>query len=127
MRKITQESIQAFMSRNPFRKANMEVKNEQVKQPTDIYLNQTRLLLHGNTIAVLDPHGLLFISSAGWRTNTTKERLNGLDGVRINQKDFTWYLNGQEWANHEKLTCVNTWPNPNPMETDYTLEAYKLN
>jgi hypothetical protein len=30
-------------------------------------------------------------------TTTTKERLNGLNGVNIHQKDFQWYLNGEAW------------------------------
>jgi hypothetical protein len=39
----------------------------------------------------------LYITAAGWKTNTTKERLNGLPGVNIYQKDFEWYLNGKVW------------------------------
>lgn len=37
----------------------------------------------------------LSISSAGWQTNTTKERLNKLlepTGNRIIQKNYSWYL-----------------------------------
>jgi hypothetical protein len=40
---------------------------------------------------------VLQISNAGWASNTTKERLNGIPGVHIKQKNWTWYLNGQEW------------------------------
>ena len=56
-----------------------------------------RLKLHGNTIAVIDELGVLSVSNAGWASNTTKERLNGLPGVRVNQKNWSWYLNGTEW------------------------------
>ena len=38
-----------------------------------------------------------FQNGLGWSSNTTKERLNGLTGVNIWQKDFVWYLNGEEW------------------------------
>ena len=56
--------------------------------------------LHGNKIAEKDEHGNLLITNAGFETNVTKERLNGLLqlGVfrfpvpRIFQKNFTWYL-----------------------------------
>ena len=88
MRKITSESVDKFLSREPFKKSNMEV---------DQCFGQFRLKLHGNTIAVLDEFGMLSISNAGWESNTTKERLNGLPHVRINQKKFQWYLNGNEW------------------------------
>jgi len=50
-----------------------------------------------NTIATIDELGVLSVSNAGWASNTTKERLNGLPGVRVNQKNWNWYLNGQEW------------------------------
>ena len=87
-RKITRESVNKFLSRTPFKKSNMEV---------DQYYGQFRLKLHGNTIAVLDEFNMLSISNAGWASNTTKERLNGLPIVGIHQKKGQWYLNGNEW------------------------------
>ena len=87
-RKITNESVDKFLSRETFRKSNMEV---------DQCFGQYRLKLHGNTIAVLDEFNMLSISNAGWESNTTKERLNGLPNVRIHQRKFVWYLNGVEW------------------------------
>jgi len=87
-RKITKESISAFLDRKPFKKSNMEV---------DECYGQFRLKLHGNTIAVLDEFGMLSVSNAGWASNTTKERLNGLPNVGIHQKNWQWYLNGNEW------------------------------
>ena len=89
MRKITRESVDKFLSKVPFKKSNMEVIKD-----TDVY----KLKLHGNTIATLDALNMLSISNAGWRSNTTKERLNGLPNVRINQKNWNWFLNGQEWG-----------------------------
>ena len=88
MRKITREAVDKFLSKQPFSKSNMKV--EQAG-------NTFRLKLHNNTIAVLDEMNMLSISNAGWSSNTTKERLNGLPNVRINQKNWNWYLNGQEW------------------------------
>ena len=90
MRKITQESIQAFNNCKPFNKQNMQVQ---------VLPNVTILKLHNNPIAYRynDPKQTLSITNAGWQTNTTKERLNGLEGVRINQSKGIWYLNGKEW------------------------------
>ena len=70
----------------------------------EVVNDQVFMLLHGNAIANLDK-GVLSIDSAGWKTNTTKERLNGLKGVSIHQKAGLWYLNGIVWCG--KLTTVN--------------------
>lgn len=59
------------------------------------------LYLHGNKIAEYrtaeDGTLRLYITTAGWKSNTTKERLNGLPRVSIYQKAGVWYLNGQAW------------------------------
>lgn len=61
--------------------------------------NVTVLKLHGNAIAYRynDSERTLTITNCGWQTNTTKERLNAIEGVRINQKSGKWYLNGVAW------------------------------
>ena len=87
-RKITKESVNAFLMRKTFSKGNMKV---------DECYGQYRLRLHNNVIAVLDEFNMLSISNAGWASTTTKERLNGLPNVRINQKNWSWFLNGNEW------------------------------
>ena len=61
------------------------------------YTDGTTLYLHDNAIAKFDENGRLWITNAGWKSNTTKERLNGIPGVSIYQKDFTWYLNDEPW------------------------------
>lgn len=78
MRKITQEAVNAFANNKAFKKQNMEVRVE--NKPA-----QTCLKLHGNTIAK-KVDGALFITNAGWLSNTTKERLNALPNVSIYQK-----------------------------------------
>ena len=88
MRKITEQSVNAFNANKAFKKQNMEV---------SIVAGSTYLILHGNIIAIKEENGSLFIKNAGWQSNTTKEKLNGLDGVSICQKNFEWYLNGKEW------------------------------
>ncbi|MFN9982324.1 MAG: hypothetical protein ACK53Y_20520, partial [bacterium] len=88
MRKITSEAVDKFLSRKPFRKSNMSV-----EESYGVY----KLKLHGNTIATIDELGVLSVSNAGWASNTTKERLNGLPNVRIHQKNWNWYLNGNQW------------------------------
>ena len=65
-----------------------------------------KLKLHGNTIATIDELGVLSVSNAGWASNTTKERLNGIPGVRVHQKNWNWFLNGQEWDGGWKRISV---------------------
>ncbi len=55
------------------------------------------LYLHGNKIAERRG-GVLWVTLAGWPTVTTRERLNGLSGVRVTQKKGVQYLNGVEWG-----------------------------
>jgi hypothetical protein len=90
MRKITAQSVDAFMNARPFKKDNMQV---------EVLLNCTIMKLYGNAIAYRynDPDRTLTITNCGWLSNTTKERLNGIPGVSINQKKGQWYLNGEVW------------------------------
>jgi len=90
MRQITKESINAFLNADKFSKQNMYV---------EVLPNVTILRLHSNPIAYLynDPQKTLSIQNCGWFSNTTKERLNALPNVHIQQKKKVWYLNGKEW------------------------------
>jgi hypothetical protein len=90
MRKITQQAIDAFMNAQTFKKSNMTI---------EVLPNVTVMHLHGNAIAYRfnDPERTLTITNRGWFTNTTKERLNAIPGVNIYQRNWHWYLNGQEW------------------------------
>ena len=97
MRKITRESVDAFMNARPFKKDNMEIK---------VLLNVTIMCLFGNKIAYKynNPEKTISITNAGWESRTTMERLNAIPGVRIHQKNWEWYLNGNKWDG--KLTDI---------------------
>ena len=88
MRKITRDAVDAFMKRVPFKRSNTEV----VVCPS-----HTCMYLHGHLIATIDSLGNIRVSNAGYFTNVTKERLNGIPAVTVNQKNHEWYLNGVEW------------------------------
>lgn len=89
MRKVTNNAVNAFLSNRAFAEGNTSV------SPAN---NDNYLYLHGNIIAIRNKQtGALRITNAGWFSNTTKERLNALPGVFIQQKKGVWYLNGQEW------------------------------
>ena len=78
------------MNAEKFKRSNTEV---------ELRPNVTILKLFGNEIAYRynDPERTLSITNAGWKTATTKERLNGIEGVNIRQIKGKWYLNGKEW------------------------------
>ena len=63
----------------------------------------TMLKLYGHAIAIknIDTNAVS-LSACGFKTNTTKERLNGLNGVYVMQKKGIWYLNGNEWDGKTK-------------------------
>jgi len=98
MRKITQQAVRAFYANEVFNSANTKV-------TTSGQGNVTCLWLHNSIIARID-NGLISINPQGYTTNTTKERLNGLNNVNIYQKDFSWYLNGN-------VMDVNNWTEVN--------------
>ena len=100
MRKITKESIKAFYNRKPFKKSNMIVENKEGK---------TYLKLFNNIIATLDEYNELFITTAGWNSVTTRERLNGLTEVRLGTKKEQLYLNNIPW--NGKLTNIKDYEN----------------
>jgi hypothetical protein len=89
MRQITEDAVRAFNNNQLFKRSNTEVRINE--------FGAIELRLHGNTIAYNSEEGL-FISDGGWQSMTTKERLNGLSGVSIYQKDWEWFLNGEEWG-----------------------------
>jgi hypothetical protein len=87
-RVVTDKVVGAFMKGESARVANTVTDGKVLK-------------LHNNAIAKWE-NGKLYISSAGWETSTTKERLNGIPGVSVNRKQGAWYLNGKHWPNTDK-------------------------
>jgi hypothetical protein len=64
MRKITKDAIEVFWNGGYFNRDNTRVAKKS-------------MWLHGNNIACVRDNKLI-ISSCGWETTTTKERLNGV-------------------------------------------------
>jgi hypothetical protein len=96
MRKVTQETVNAFIQGMPKKVGNTRTNGKQ-------------LFLHGNLISEHRADGL-YVSNAGWNSRTTKERLNALPNVSIQQKKNQWYLNGESWDG--QWAKVNSNPPP---------------
>jgi hypothetical protein len=84
MRKITMQVVGAFVERRRCSKSNT-------------WSDGDGLYLFGNKIAWWDLNNRLWIDTCGWKSITTKERLNAIPWVKIVQKNHVWYLNGKEW------------------------------
>ena len=90
MRKIEEEMVTAIKEARPYKKDNTEV-------TYDLGNNQVVIRLHGNLIAYIDNDVFnLYLSDAGYRTKTTKSRLNAIlslyDLGKIYSKSRKWYL-----------------------------------
>ena len=91
MRQITKEMTTVFYNRGNKLKQNTEVK-------TFKDTNTTILYLHGNVIADIKGNELR-IFDGGYRSNTTKERLNGLlsyTNYYVFQKNWEWYIGNDD-------------------------------
>jgi hypothetical protein len=83
MRQITRDIVNAFQNSRSLRIDNSRTDGES-------------LWLFNNKIAEIRRDGL-WITNAGWKSRTTKERLNGLSGVHIQSVRGNWFLNGRAW------------------------------
>ena len=95
MRTITKNAVNCFYNKGNGNFSNTSVITEG---------NTTKMFLFWNLIAKLE-NDKLFITNAGWKSKTTKERLNALKGVNIFQKKGELLLNGVKWDG--KLTEIN--------------------
>lgn len=90
-------AVDCFENGGTFKSGNTEV-------------NSHGYFLHGNKIAEYeslfnDGNKNINITLAGYNTQTTRERLNGLQGVSIKVKQGKIYLNGKEW-NGDLITII---------------------
>jgi hypothetical protein len=94
MRKITEKSVGCFMNATKFSEGNTSVE----VQIVGVNARVVMLKLHGNTIAEKheNPHRII-ITTCGWNTQTTRERLNGIPGVSTYTRKGQLYLNGEKW------------------------------
>ena len=86
-RKITNDAVHAFRSGFSFSRGNTKVFNDG---------DTMHMTLHGNRIAY-HRKGKLFINIGGFDSRTTRERLNGLQGVNVCNKKYELYLNDEKW------------------------------
>lgn len=94
MRKIDEKTRDAFINRKRFKSSNTKV---------EILNGDSHLYLHEHLIAKMENNDLL-INHCGWKTVTTKARLNSLPNVHIRLSKGSFILNEMgcmknEWIN----------------------------
>jgi hypothetical protein len=103
MRKIERAMINAIRSKKDWRNDNTRV--EVIESGIQFHPSFNRIInvyLHDNKIACIeDMHGRMTLNSCGWRTNTTKSRLNALchsfSNTGIHQTNYEWYIGKEEF------------------------------
>ena len=50
------------------------------------------IILHATPVVTIHPDDSATIRSGGWRTSTTKDRINKYSPIRIYQKNFEWFF-----------------------------------
>ena len=90
MRAITKKAVSCFLNNESFSSDNTVV---------EVGSKRTVLKLFGNSIAYKHLDGSIEICNGGYyrMTATTRERLNGIPGVKIHKEKGVWYLNGEMW------------------------------
>ena len=119
MRQITSDAVDAFLSGKEFRRGNTEVIVDEA--------GCSRMLLFGNQIA-FKREDRIDITNAGYTTQTTKDRLNGiLSKLRLGflyQEARAWYW-FREWDAPSKVTEFpsNEWVQIQPGNVLHELSA----
>ena len=97
MRAITRDAVNAFKLGYTFNRDNTTVHTTHKGE---------LLYLFGNMIAHKEGNEL-FITTCGYKTNTTKERLNGLLEVynlpKIRSVKGVWFIGNEEWTEQRKI------------------------
>jgi hypothetical protein len=98
MKKIDREASSAFINKRRFKSKNTQVKIEN---------NEAYMYLFGNLIA-RTKNNELFVNHCGWKTITTRNRLNAFYGVKIRMFHGEFILNEMGymkdgWINVNKL------------------------
>jgi hypothetical protein len=83
MRLVTKRSIECLLAGKNYSSKNTRVVGD-------------KLILWNTPIIEVREDGV-YISTGGWDTVTTKERLNGLPGVSVYHRKHVLHLNGVPW------------------------------
>jgi len=94
MRMITKRAFQAFKMNKNFKLDNTKVVSDS---------RSTSMYLHGNEIArKCHETGMVEVTTAGWNTPTTKERLKPF--ICVHSINYNLHMDGMPWSGD--WTCI---------------------
>ena len=72
------------------------------------YDGSVSIALHGTVVVRFFQNGLVQLNSGGWRTHTTKDRINQYSPVGVYQKKGEWFLRDGTPFEDKMLVGVDT-------------------
>jgi len=110
MAKMNREQQKAFFAKTGGKKTSTEVVQAFLDMKKKTISNTStdgeKLFLFGNKIAERINNNKVEITTAGFPTSTTKERLNKIPNVDIRTRKFELFLNGKKWDGSPKVVSL---------------------
>lgn len=69
--------------------------------------NEVGVRLHSTIVVTIHADGTYTLNSGGWRTVTTKARMNEFCPVRVSQKNYDWFVGGEPFYDGIRVRVVN--------------------
>ena len=67
------------------------------------------IILHATPVVVIHPNDTVTLRSGGWRTSTTKNRINKYSPVKVYQRNHEWFLeDGSEFFDGVRVVTPHT-------------------
>lgn len=63
--------------------------------------------LHDTVVVRIHADGSYTLNSGGWRTVTTKDRINQYSPLRVSQKNYDWFVGDEPFYDGIKVGVVN--------------------
>lgn len=63
--------------------------------------------LHNTVVVRIHSDGTYTLNSGGWRTVTTKARINEFCPVRVSQKNYDWFVSGEPFHDGIRVRVIN--------------------
>ena len=110
--------------------ANLLSKRESKKLANNTYLSKDGddfvVTLHSTKIIRISPKNEIVLNSGGYRTKTTKQRLNEFSKASVNQKSGIWYINDIAFYDGVKIDANGSLINPKNLTKELEDKKTKL-
>lgn len=99
-----------------FAAATVTIKNRETKKVgNNTYLVRINpetigVKLHNTIVVTIHQDGTYTLNSGGWRTVTTKARINQFCPVKVGQKKYEWFVGDEPFYDGIKVKLVNNVP-----------------